>query len=95
MRAVFSKFILTAAMFASPLTAAAKDISISVNGMVCGFCAQGIEKKFKALPQVKSVEVSLEKKLVKVITKDNQDIDDAKINEILHEAGYNIDKIQR
>ena len=95
MRAIFSKLIIAAVIFFGPLTAAAKDISISVNGMVCGFCAQGIEKKFKALPQVKSVEVSLEKKLVKVVTKDNQDIDDAKINEILREAGYNIDKISR
>ena len=42
------------------LTAAvsADTIKATVNGMVCGFCATGIEKTFKAQPEVKTVDVA-------------------------------------
>lgn len=87
--------LLLSSAFASSATAMAKDISISVKGMVCGFCAQGIEKKFKALPEVSAVNVSLEKKTVTITTKDKADVPDTKIKEILKDAGYNVEKIQR
>lgn len=89
---------LTATLIALVSTASmasAKEISVQVKGMVCGFCAQGIEKKFKALPEVQGVNVSLETKLVKVSTKDGKDVSNEKINEILREAGYNVEKIER
>lgn len=49
---------------------ATAEIKVSVKGMVCGVCAQGIEKKFKAEPAVQKVEVSLENKLVTLDLKD-------------------------
>lgn len=76
-------------------SASAKEVSVTVKGMVCGFCAQGIEKKLKALPAVGSVEVSLEKKIVKIKTKENQTITDQQIDGILKESGYNVEKIDR
>lgn len=76
-------------------TAQAREIAVTVKGMVCGFCAQGIEKKFKALKEVEAVNVSLENKIVKVTTKGDQDIPDTQINDILKKAGYNVEKIQR
>jgi periplasmic mercuric ion binding protein len=76
-------------------SAFAKDIHISVKGMVCGFCAQGIEKKFKAMPEVDKVEVSLEKKTVFVKTKENKDISDETIKQVLSDAGYNVGEIKR
>ena len=63
--------------------------------MVCGFCAQGITKKFKAEASVAKVDVSLETKLVTIDLKDNQDLGDNKIETILKDAGYNIEKIER
>lgn len=75
--------------------ASAKEVSVTVKGMVCGFCAQGIEKKLKALLAVESVEVSLEKKIVKIKTKENQTITDQQIDGILKESGYNVEKIDR
>jgi len=43
---------------------------VTVNGMVCSFCAQGIEKKMKALPETKGVYVELKNHLVVVEAKD-------------------------
>jgi len=75
--------------------AAGKEIKVSVKGMVCGFCAQGIEKKFKTESAVQKVDVSLETKLVTLDLKEGQDIENSKIEKILKDAGYNIEKIER
>jgi copper chaperone CopZ len=63
--------------------------------MVCGFCATGIEKTFRAQPEVKAVNVDLEKKLVTIQTKQGQTIDDAKIKKLLGNAGYSVVTVVR
>jgi copper chaperone CopZ len=75
--------------------AAADTIQATVNGMVCGFCATGIEKTFKAQPEVKTVDVDLENKLVTLQTKQGQTIDDSKIRKLLGNAGYSVVGIVR
>jgi len=70
-------------------------ILINVKGMVCSFCAQGIEKKFKSHTAIKNVNVNLEKSKVRLVIKPNKRIDDNKIKDIIVNAGYNIDKIER
>jgi mercuric ion binding protein len=79
------------------LTAAvsADTIKATVNGMVCGFCATGIEKTFRAQPEVKSVDVDLENKLVTIQTKAGQKMDDAKIKKLLGNAGYSVVAVAR
>jgi periplasmic mercuric ion binding protein len=64
------------------------ELKVGVKGMVCAFCAQGIEKKFKAQKEVEKVEVSLENKFVKLTFKNGQRLTDEKIAQILKEAGY-------
>lgn len=78
-----------------PALAIAKPITVQVKGMVCGFCAQGIEKKFKNLPAISSVKVSLATKKVDIDTKEGKDISDKDINTIITESGYEVVKIER
>ena len=78
----------------SPLTYS-KDITVKVQGMVCSMCAQGIHKKFSKIEGVKDIKVDLDSKLVTIITKDDQDLEDKKIKEIITEAGYNVATIER
>lgn len=66
----------------------AQEIKVGVNGMVCAFCAQGIEKNFKALPEISSVEVSLENKFVKLKFKEGKSLSKTTISEVLKDAGY-------
>ena len=79
------------------LTAAvsADTIKATVNGMVCGFCATGIEKTFRAQPEVKTVNVDLENKLVTIQTKQGQVLDDSKIKKLLGNAGYSVVAVAR
>ena len=67
---------------------AGEELKVSVKGMVCAFCAQGIEKKFMAEPEVAKVEVSLANKYVKLNFKDGKRLPKEKITEILKDSGY-------
>ena len=44
------------------VSAFAETIHTTVNGMVCAFCATGIEKTFRKQPEVNTVKVDLAQK---------------------------------
>ena len=73
----------------------AETIKTSVNGMVCAFCATGIEKSFKQQPAVQSVNVDLDNRLVTVETKKGQTLDDATCTKLITDAGFSVVSIQR
>jgi copper chaperone CopZ len=90
-----SNALLVTVLTIGPMLAEAKPVTVQVKGMVCGFCAQGIEKKFKALPEIAKVSVSLETKMVSLDTKEGKDIADDQIKKIVTESGYAVVKIER
>ncbi len=89
------KIISILVFFTSAALAADKSVVVSVKGMVCSFCAQGVTKKFKAEPSISNVDVSLEKKIVTLTLKDGQDLTDEKISSLLKDSGFNVEKINR
>jgi periplasmic mercuric ion binding protein len=80
-----------------PAAPAAKPttIEMQVDGLVCAFCAQGIEKKLRKQAATADVFVSLEHKLVAVALKPEQDIADETIKSLLTEAGYTLRGVKR
>ena len=84
-----------AAVLAVAGIAQAKTIRMEVHGLVCAFCAQGIEKKLRTMAPTQDVFVSLEQKLVAVALKDGQDIPDATLRDSLKDAGYDVKGIAR
>jgi len=76
-------------------SALAETIHTTVNGMVCAFCATGIEKTFRKQPEVASVKVDLHKKTVTITTKPGKTVSDAKIKEVVSYSGYSMGKIVR
>jgi copper chaperone CopZ len=70
-------------------------IEMKVYGLVCGFCAQGIEKTLRKNPATADVVVSLENKLVAISTKDGADISDADLKKALTDSGYDVKAISR
>jgi copper chaperone CopZ len=65
---------------------------IEVLGMVCAFCAQGIEKSFRAVDNVDDVFVSLENYFVAIESKDG--LDNKLITKVINDAGYDVRKIE-
>ncbi len=90
------KYLLTIiVIFGLTAAVSADTIKATVNGMVCGFCATGIEKTFRAQPEVKTVNVDLENKLVTIRTKQGQTLDDSRIKKLLGNAGYSVVAVAR
>jgi mercuric ion binding protein len=73
---------------------AANSIKVTVNGMVCSFCAQGIEKRLSKMGATKDVLVDLKKKTVAVEAKDGQALDAKAISAEIVDAGYDVVKIE-
>lgn len=76
------------------IATAAESVKATVNGMVCSFCAQGIEKTLLKMPQTKAVFVDLKKKVVAVEAKDGQTLDSKMIAAEIKEAGYDVVKLE-
>jgi mercuric ion binding protein len=73
---------------------ATSSIKAKVNGMVCAFCAKGIEKKLKALPQTQAVFVDLKAQIVALEMKDGQTIAIDDFKQIIKDAGYEVSDAQ-
>ena len=90
------KLLLASVLFFALSGAAhAETIKATVNGMVCAFCATGIEKSFTALPEVDHVKVDLEEKLVTINMKQGQTLDDDHVEKVITDAGYSTNGITK
>lgn len=76
-------------------SASAATIELTVNGLVCGFCAQGIEKTLRRNAATDDVFVSLENRLVAIATKPDTDIPDEVLRKALQDAGYDVKAVAR
>lgn len=87
--------LLAAGLFgAATLAGAAGSTKITVNGMVCAFCAQGIEKRLTGLPQTQAVYVNLARKVVAVEAKPGQAFDEAQLRAEIRDAGYDVVSVE-
>jgi copper chaperone CopZ len=68
---------------------------ITVNGMVCAFCAQGLEKSFGKMDAVDKINVDLDNMMVTIKVKDGQTLDDAAIQKAIKDNGLDTVKIER
>ena len=93
MKKLLSVSLVAISLF-SNVSFATQTIKANVNGMVCAFCAQGIEKKMRALSQTKDVYVNLKQRVVAVELKDGQTISQQTVKDIVKKAGYEVISIE-
>jgi periplasmic mercuric ion binding protein len=89
------KICWSMAMLLVSCAAQAETIEMKVFGMVCGFCAQGIEASLRKNPATVDVVVSLEKQLVVVETRPGIDIPDKDLKAAITSAGYDLKTVAR
>jgi copper chaperone CopZ len=99
MKSLTTKFIAAPAILywafsLFSLTYAAESVKVTVNGMVCAFCAQGIEKRLTKLPATKSVFVDLKQRTVAIEAKEGQKLDNQTIRSEITDAGYDVVKLE-
>ncbi len=87
-------FISIALLAASTGAFATETIKAQVNGMVCAFCAQGIELKMSKQVATKEVFVDLKKKVVAVELKDGQKMSLEQFKADIKDAGYDVVKAE-
>ena len=71
------------------------DVHVSVNGLVCDFCARALEKTFGKRAEVKGIDVNLDTKIVTINFNDGQTLDDDTIRQIITDSGYNVEGVHR
>ena len=86
--------IVAISLFSNAAFAATQTIKANVNGMVCAFCAQGIEKKMRALTQTKDVYVNLKQRIVAVELKEGQTLSNETVKDLIKDAGYDVTSIE-
>jgi copper chaperone CopZ len=69
-------------------------VKLSVNGMVCAFCAQGIEARLKKLPETADLYINLKQKVVAVQAKPGQTLAVDKLKAEVVEAGYEVTRAE-
>ncbi|NBW82485.1 copper chaperone [bacterium] len=89
----FRSFVVVGGVMST--IAMADSIKVSVNGMVCGFCVQGITKKLNGTDAVENVKVDLDKKLVSFSIPAGKKLDDETIKKLITESGYTVVKLER
>ena len=94
MKKIITFFICAITLTVSSAYAATQTIKAQVNGMVCAFCAQGIEKKLRAMPQTKDVYVDLKNKIVAVEIKEGQSMTPETVADLVKDAGYDVTRIE-
>ena len=67
---------------------------VTVHGMVCAFCSNSLEKKFKKEEAIDQVKVDLTSKKVSVLFKKGQSIENEKLKEIITSAGFKVVAIE-
>jgi copper chaperone CopZ len=89
------KLITTTALLIAALPSwAATSMKVTVNGMVCAFCAQGIEKRLSKMSATQAVFVDLKRKTVLVQAKDGQALDGKAISAEIVDSGYDVVKLE-
>lgn len=97
MKKILATVLMTfssALLISLPAMASHQAIEVSVDGMVCDFCAQGIKKQFKKSSGVTGVDVDLDSKLVTLHLDHKAKISDDVITEKLKDAGFKVTSIK-
>ena len=70
-------------------------LTVAVEGMVCDFCAQAIQKVFLKKEEVAGITVDLDNQNVVIALKEDKNITDNVIEDLFINAGYNVSEINR
>lgn len=94
-RITLAALVLLCAAPISALANESRQILVNVNGLVCAFCAHGIQRALSGEAATDQVEVDLEAGKVTIRLKPEGDIADDRLRTLLTDAGYTVTGIDR
>jgi cation transport ATPase len=75
--------------------AAAETIRVFVSEGICRSCAANVEAVFRAQPQVKAANFDSDNNMLTLQMKHGQTLGDAKLEKLIGNAGYSVERIIR
>lgn len=87
--------VLAEAPSTTEATLAANTVKAEVNGMVCDFCAQAVEKVFRKEDGVTDVAVDLDNGAITITLEDGATITDERVAKLVKKSGYDLVAIRR
>ena len=88
MKNIVKTTIIAATITLMPLAAFATTMTATISGLVCAFCAQSLEKVFKAQPEVADIKVDMDASTLKLTFKDGQSLSEEQVKKLVLDAGY-------
>ncbi|MFT6071816.1 MAG: copper chaperone CopZ [Alphaproteobacteria bacterium] len=88
-------FLSLMLLIATSTLAFAEKAQITINGIVCDFCARALEKTFSKQEEVEKINVNLDTGIVIVNFINGKTLDDESLKQTVLDAGYNIETITR
>lgn len=70
-------------------------VEVKAFGLVCDFCANALEKVFMRQDEVSGIDVSLAKHQILIALKEDQQLNDEEITQLVIDSGYNVKEINR
>lgn len=76
-------------------TSCSQRADVKVNGLVCDFCAQAVEKVFRRRSEVADIDVDLETTQITIEFKKDKTLSDELLSKMILDSGYNVVEIKR
>ncbi len=87
-------FVLAVLAIFTNTAFAATSIHAEVKGMVCAFCAKGINKKLHELDSTQDVWVDLKSRMVVLELKDQKTMSLEAFTKLIKDAGYDVASVE-
>ena len=70
-------------------------MTLKVDGMVCPFCAYGLEKRLRELPALDETLIQVSDWLVQIRVKEGEHLTDEAVEDAVKRAGFSLREIHR
>ncbi len=70
-------------------------VRLKVDGMVCPFCAYGLEKRLEEIASIDAVLIRISNGLVQIRTKEDQELTDEALTDAVRKSGFSLREIER
>lgn len=71
------------------------NVMLRVDGMVCPFCAYGLEKRLEEVPSIDVVLIRVSDGVVQIRTKKDMELTDQALKEAVKKSGFTLTEIER
>ena len=74
---------------------AGASVRLKVDGMVCPFCAYGLEKRLGEIASIDAVLIRISDGLVQIRMKEDQELTDDVLTDVVRKSGFSLREIER